>query len=327
MRWLITGVDGFVARHLVVHLLDQPSTEMVWGLAFDGAPPPQFPGHDRLHILRGDVTRRGDVADIVERARPDAVLHLAAQTSVARSWTDPETTYVTNVVGQLNVLEAARAQDVPPTVVVASSSEVYGIGMDGDRPITEETPFAPRSPYAVSKATQDLQAAQYRLAFGLATVRLRLFSHTGPGRPPTFVASGFAAQVAAIEHGLREPVITVGNTSVQRDFTDVRDVVRAWRLAAEGGVPGGVYNVCSGRPVEIQWILGFLLDRTDRAIRVVRDPALTRAGEIPVVCGDPSAARRDFGWRAEIPLERTLEDLLAWWRERPEVLAERLQRR
>ena len=104
MRWLITGVDGFVARHLVAHLLDQPSTEMVWGLAFDGAPPPQYPGHDRLHILRGDVTRRGDIADIVARARPDAVLHLAAQTSVARSWTDPETTYVTDVVGQLNDL-------------------------------------------------------------------------------------------------------------------------------------------------------------------------------------------------------------------------------
>lgn len=315
MRWLITGADGFVAGHLIRRVLDDGEQNRICGLAFNRGSAPNLPEDPRIALRLGDVLDSRDVAEAFAAARPDAVLHLAAQTSVSRSWSDPGATYRTNVLGQLHVLEAAREQAEIPRVVIASSSEVYGPAEATGSPIPEDAPLDPRSPYAVTKAAQDLQAMQYFRALGLPTIRLRLFNHTGPGRPPIFAASSFASQIAAIEAGRQAPEIRVGALDVRRDFTDVRDVARAWVLAAQRGRPGAAYNICSGRSVAIGEIVDHLLGRAAGPIRVVPDPARVRAAEIPELFGDPARAAEELGWSATIALERTLDDLLAWWRE------------
>lgn len=317
MRWLITGADGFVAGHLLPHLLEYEPDAEIFAMVWRDAPDPSRPDdHRRLHIFKGEMTDPAGVTDIVDQVRPDIILHLAATSSVAQSWHDSEKVYHTNILGQLHLLEAARRLKAMPTVVIASSAEIYGReGHDG-QPISEDAPLRPLSPYAVTKSVQDLQAAQYFAAHGLPTVRLRLFNHTGPGRPSHFVASSFAKQIAEIELGLRKPVIQVGNIDVARDFTDVRDIARAWRLAALHGQPGEAYNVCSGRATPIRRILDILLEATDIRIALETDSALLRAGEIRSLCGDRSLFTDTTAWQPSIGLEKTLLDLLQWWRKR-----------
>lgn len=315
MRWLITGADGFVASHLLPHLVEQETDAQLFAMVWRHAPKNSRPvDHPRIQTLHGELTDSASITEIVDQARPDIILHLAAASSVAHSWHDPETVYRTNILGQLHLLEAARSMKTMPTVVIASSAEVYGRDGHDHKPIIEDAPLRPLSPYAVTKAVQDLQAGQYFAAHGLPTVRLRLFNHTGPGRPPHFVASSFAKQIAEIEQGLREPVIQVGNLDVSRDFTDVRDVARAWRLAALHGRAGEAYNVCSGRPTLIRKLLDILLDATDISIDIETDPTLLRAGEIDSLFGDRSMFSNTTGWRPSIELEQTLVDLLQWWR-------------
>ncbi len=314
-RWLITGADGFVAGHLLPHLLEAENNTQIFGMVWREAPRDSWPeAHPRLQILPGELGDAQSITDIVEQTRPEIILHLAAASSVAQSWQDPVPAYQINILGQLHLLEAARSMKSKPTVVIASSAEIYGRdGHDGNA-ISEAAPLRPLSPYAVSKATQDLQAGQYHAAFGLPTIRLRLFNHTGPGRPPHFVASSFAKQLAEIERGLREPVLHVGNLNVARDFTDVRDIARAWRLAALSGQPGEAYNVCSGRPTPIRKILDILLEKTTVEVEIQTDPTLLRTGEIESLYGDSSLFSEATGWQPEIPLEQTLGDLLQWWR-------------
>ncbi len=316
MRWLITGADGFVAGHLLPHLLEQETDAQVFGMVWRHAPQNCWPkDHTRLQVLPGELTDAQSIAQVVEQARPEIILHLAAASSVAQSWLDPEPAYRTNVLGQLHLLESARSMKTMPKVVIASSAEIYGRDGHDGKPISEEAPLRPLSPYAVTKAAQDLQAGQYYAAHGLPTVRLRLFNHTGPGRPPHFVASSFAQQLAEIERGLREPVIHVGNLDVARDFTDVRDIARAWRLAALHGRPGEAYNVCSGRPTPIRRILDILLEETDIKVEVRTDAELLRTGEIQSLYGNRALFSKTTGWQPEIELEQTLIDLLQWWRE------------
>ncbi len=315
MRWLITGADGFVAGHLLPHLLEVESDAQIFGMVWRDAPQESWPeDHPRLQILPGELTDAKSISAIVEQARPEIILHLAAASSVARSWQDPEPAYQANILGQLHLLEAARTMKTLPTVVIASSAEIYGRDGHDGKPISEAAPLRPLSPYAVTKATQDLQAGQYHAAYGLPTVRLRLFNHTGPGRPPQFVASSFAKQLAEIERGLHEPVMHVGNLDVARDFTDVRDIARAWRLAALHGRPGEAYNVCSGHPTPIRRILELLLEKTSSKVEVRTDPSLLRTGEIQSLYGDRTLFCQATGWQPEIQLEQTLTDLLQWWR-------------
>jgi GDP-4-dehydro-6-deoxy-D-mannose reductase len=315
MRWLITGADGFVAGHLLPHLLEVESDAQIFGMVWRDAPRSSWPeAHPRLQILPGELTDAQSMGEVVDQAQPEFILHLAAASSVAKSWQDPEPAYLANILGQLHLLEAARTMKTLPTVVIASSAEIYGRdGHDGNA-ISEEAPLRPLSPYAVTKATQDLQAGQYHAAFGLPTIRLRLFNHTGPGRPPHFVASSFAKQLAEIERGLHEPVMHVGNLDVARDFTDVRDIARAWRLAALHGRPGEAYNVCSGHPTPIRRILELLLEKTNIKVEVRTDPSLLRTGEIQSLYGDHALFCQATGWQPEIQLEQTLTDLLQWWR-------------
>lgn len=316
MRWLITGADGFVASHLLPYLLAANGDDQFAAMVWRELPSTLWPAPtSRLEILPGDMNDPASVRGVINHAQPAVILHLASASSVAESWQDPEPVYRTNVLGQLRLLEAARQLEPMPRVVIASSGEVYGRDGHDGRPIGEDAPLRPMSPYAVSKAVQDLQAWQYHAAYGLPTVRLRLFNHTGPGRPPHFVASSFARQLAEIELGRREPVLRVGDLDVARDFSDVRDVVRAWRLAALEGEPGAAYNVCSGRATPIRRILDTLVDAATAAVDVTTDPALLRTGEIMSLAGDNSAIAEATGWRPEIPLEKTLIDLLEWWRE------------
>lgn len=314
MRWLITGADGFVAAHLIPHVLASDPDSEVWGMVWGKAPRSSWPQpHPRLHVIAAEITDASEVDTIVKETSPDAVLHLASASSVAASWQQPAATYEVNVIGQLHLLEAVRRMARPPTVVIASSAEIYGrIGHKGAA-ISEGAPLSPASPYAVTKAAQDLQAAQYFISHGLRTVRLRLFNHTGPGRPPHFVVSSFAKQIAEINCGRREPVMRVGNLDVSRDFTDVRDVVQAWRLAALVGVPGEAYNICSGRATSIRTILEDLLQHTSQSVDVQIDPDLLREGEIEVLFGDPSRFTALTAWQPEIPLAQTLADLVDWW--------------
>lgn len=315
MRWLITGADGFVGNHLLPYLLEVENESEIWALVWNQAPTKSRPkSNSRLHVVPVEITEAEEVRKIVTAAQPEIILHLAAASSVAQSWSDPTPAYQINVLGQLNILEAARQLPSPPRVVIASSSDIYGRDQHEGRPISEKAALRPVSPYAVTKSAQDLQAFQYFSAHGLATIRLRLFHHTGPGRPSEFVGSSFAYQIAEIEKGVREPIMKVGDLSVARDFSDVRDVVRAWWLAALHGAPGEAYNICSGRPVAIRHLLDTLLGFSRKEIEVKTDSTLLRKGEIKVLFGDPTLFNSATGWQPEIPLEQTLADILEYWR-------------
>ncbi len=317
MRALITGINGFVGPWVAAELLRGDPDIRIWGMAWGDAgrePLAELEG-PRLEVVDGDLSDPPSLAAVLDRARPEVVLHLAAASSVAGSWTSPARVLEINAVGQVHLFEALLASAAErPRVVVASSAEVYGRVPQDRVPVTEDAPLEPVSPYGVSKAVQDLLARQYHVAHGLDTVRLRLFNHTGPRRPPHFFASGFARQIADIERGRRPSRIAVGDLEVVRDLTDVRDVARAWRLAALHGASGEVYNVCSGRAVKVGEVLHRLLALAGTEIEVEGDPALLRSADVPVLVGDPSRFARATGWSPSIPLERTLADLLDWWR-------------
>lgn len=316
MRVLITGADGFVARHLIAHLREQNPSDEITALVWDKSPQEAWPSESPgLRVVPIELRDAEQVRTIIKETRPAVIYHLAAASSVQQSWENPTLIFQTNIFGQLHLLEASRALTQAPRVIIASSGEIYGREGHGGQPIAESAPLRPRSPYALSKATQDLQARQYHEVFGMPTIRLRLFNHTGPGRPSNFVSSDFARQIAEIEAGIRPPVMRVGDLSVARDFSDVRDVARAWRLAADSGEPGEAYNVCSGRATRIGELLEILLDLSEVKIGVEVDPERLRPGEIPVILGDPTRFKEATGWEPTIPLEQTLSDLLNYWRE------------
>jgi len=311
MRVLITGVTGFVGHYLADYIANVAPEAEVWGLVSD-AEPGEAP--HTVTAVSGDLTDFPSLVAAVEQARPEIAFHLAASSSVSSSWERPGRVLEVNAVGTVNFLEALRMLGEAPRVVVSSSAEIYGPVPADLQPIREDSPLRPVSPYAVSKASLDLIAAQYHDGFGLPTVRLRLFPHTGPGRSFQFVASSFARQIARIERGLSPPRLAAGNLDAIRDFSDVRDVVHAYWLAATDGRAGEAYNVCSGRGVAIRDMLGLLLGRSPAEIEIEVDPGRLRPADIPMLVGDGSRFAAMTGWRPEIPLEQTLDDLLDWWR-------------
>jgi GDP-4-dehydro-6-deoxy-D-mannose reductase len=249
MRVLITGVTVFVGPFLAAELAGEPEVEL-FGMAWNGndqATAALLP--PTLQTLTGDITDDGSIHAVLEAARPEVVVHLAGASSGAAAWRRPAECLEINALGTLRLLEGIRRLGLDTTTIVASSGEVYGSADDEAHPLTEDSPLRPLSPYAASKAAQDLVAAQYPRAYGMRVIRLRLFNHTGPRHPEMFVASSFARQIARIERGLQEPVLEVGNLDARRDFVDVRDVARAYRLVARHEVRGDVFNVCSGRRV------------------------------------------------------------------------------
>jgi GDP-4-dehydro-6-deoxy-D-mannose reductase len=308
---LVTGVSGFVGPHLARALV--ASEARVVGLGVEPEPPAGVP-LESWHFA--DLRDPSAVARAVALAQPDAVVHLAGQSSAARSFEDPAATFEANVTGTRNLLEAVRGRAPMARVLVVGSSEAYGPQPDGSR-AGEETPFAPVSPYAASKAGADrLAEASAQGEEGLDIVRVRAFSHTGPGQSAVFVVPSFAQQIAAIEAGRAEPVLRVGNLEVVRDISDARDVVRAYVALLEQGTRGAAYNVCRGEGVKLTEVVRRLVALSRVAIRIEVDPARLRPADIPWLVGDPSRIARDTGWRCEIPLERTLGDVLEEWRGR-----------
>lgn len=312
MRILITGISGFVGPFLAQHIAETAPEAEIWGLVW-AADPAQAPSSVRQ--VAGDLTDITSLTIALGQVRPNIIFHLAAASSVASSWNHPGRFLEVNAVGTVNLLEVARTLDLDTRVVVSSSAEVYGAVPADRQPITEDSPLEPLSPYAASKAAQDLLTAQYFHGYGMPTIRLRLFHHTGPRRPTQFVASSFAHQIARIERGLDPPRLAVGNLEAIRDFTDVRDIARAYWLAAIRGIPGDAYNVCSSRSTSIRRILDMLLALSEVEVEIEVDPARLRAADIPCLVGDYSKFSDTTGWAPEIPLVQTLGDLLNWWRE------------
>ncbi len=318
MRLLLTGAGGFVGGHLVQHLgRERPDVE-VFGLVLPQGGISWGTGAG-MSVLEADLNDPAATAAVVEAVRPDAVVHLAGQSSPHLSWIDPGGTLRTNVMGVVHVLDAARRLGLRPAVVVVGSAEEYGQITAEELPLDEETPLRPSSPYAVSKVAQTALAFLYGPAGGMRVVATRTFHHTGPGRGETFAESSFARQIAEIEAGRRPAILKVGNLDAVRDFADVRDVVRAYWLLLEKGVGGTVYNVCTGRGRRIGDLVELLLACSRVRVEVRVDPERLRPSEVPVQVGDPSRLQAATGWQPRIPLEQTLRDLLADWRARLQV--------
>jgi GDP-4-dehydro-6-deoxy-D-mannose reductase len=291
MRALVTGAGGFVGRHLVDHLNAQ-GDDVVAATRRDGP-----------DLLDADAWPA-----YVRSHRPAAVYHLAGQTSVAASWGDPRRTLRANAEGTLNVLDASWEAGVE-RVLVVSSADVYGPVSEADLPLREDAPLRPASPYAASKAAAEQLAIQAWVGRGLGVVRVRAFNHTGPGQHPRFVAAGLAERVASNELTGHD-VVPVGDLSARRDFLDVRDVVRAYRLVVAEGQPGEVYNVCSGLDRPIAALAEALLTRARRPMHLEVDPALARPADIPVLRGSNAKLAAAVGWVPAIPFEDTMAALL-----------------
>jgi GDP-4-dehydro-6-deoxy-D-mannose reductase len=297
VRALITGAGGFAGGHLAAHC--------------------RASGDRVAEVTRGTGTDLLDARaarEAVSGSAPHVVYHLAARAHVGESWEDPGRFLQENLAMALNVLEAVRAEAPEATVVAIASGELYGV--PAALPVREDAPLRPQNPYAVSKASADLLAGFYADAHGLRVIRPRAFNHAGPGQEPIYAIASFARQAAEAAWRGDDPIVfRTGNPDTRRDYTDVRDVVRAYRLLAERGEPG-VYNVCSGRSTSAREILELLARAAGAGLDHRVDPALVRAHEVMEVRGDPSRLRAATGWEPEIPLERTLADTVAWWRER-----------
>ena len=313
LKALITGISGFVGSHLAEYLLANTDWEVAGTV---------YGPYDNIADLCGtlelypaELSRLDVMTFVLEQSQPDAVFHLAAQPLVSVSRRDPWGTIETNVRMQLNVLEGVARVQPQCRVLAGASSEEYGLVSEQDLPIDEDTPLRPLNPYAVSKVAQDLLGLQYHLSHKLDVVRVRPFNHIGPRQRIGFVAPDFASQVARVERGLQPPVMEVGNLEARRDFSDVRDVVRAYHLLVTQGRSGQVYNVGSGESHSVQDILDTLLSMTDVEIEVRQDPKRMRPSDVPEVICDATRIRQDTGWQPAISFEQSLADILNFWRQ------------
>jgi GDP-4-dehydro-6-deoxy-D-mannose reductase len=264
-----------------------------------------------------DVADAGAVAAVLRAVRPDRMVHLAGASSVGRSFAEPLETWAVNLGGALGVLEALRLEAPATPALIVTSGEIHGRVPVADLPVHEGTPLRPVSPYGASKAAADLAAAQYRAAYGLPAIRVRAFNHVGPGQDPRFVLPNVARQIARAEREGRDAVeVRVGNVDTRRDFTDVRDMVRAYALLLERGDPDAVYLACTGRSLAVRELIEGLVPLARTRVTFASDPGLRREGEQPDLYGSPARLRADTGWEPEIPLQTTLADTLDWWRER-----------
>lgn len=322
MRTLITGITGFTGIHLAEYLssqdrdndnIDLYGIDIVRNVSKDAQPIKDL---DNVKVLTCDILDEGEMKKTVKDIKPDSIFHLAGLTFDPNSRESPEKFYITNVFGTINLLEAVRQLRIDPLIHIACSSAEYGLILGNENPIKETNPFRPISPYAISKLAQDMVGYQYYKNYGLRIIRTRAFNITGPGEREDFVCSNFACQIAMIEKGKQEPIIYVGNLEAERDFLDIRDVVKGYWLASDKGIPGEVYNVCSGKAYSIGEILDILLQMTKNDIIVRQDSKRRRPSDIPLQVGSFEKLRKQTGWKPIIPLEETLKDLLNYWRQK-----------
>lgn len=307
----ITGISGFAGSFLAEYLLEKGYqvggsyiSENVQNL--DAIK--KDLSLDRVNLLEYDQIEKS-----LQKFSPDIIFHLAALTSPAESFKEPSRVFTNNISAQINLFESVRNSNISPRILITSSAEVYGLISENDLPITEKTELRPGSPYAVSKIAQDYLALQYFLSYGMDIVRIRPFNHIGPRQTDQFVVASFAKQIAEIEKK-GEGKIKVGNLEAKRDFTDVRDMVKAYEVLAVSGESGGVYNVGSGKSHKISEILNMLLDLSSKQIEIEIDPSKLRPSDVPDIRSDNQKIEK-LGWRPEISLEKTLKDTLDYWRD------------
>jgi GDP-4-dehydro-6-deoxy-D-mannose reductase len=293
MRALITGGKGFVGHWLAAHLKDNGDEVVVID-------------------IETDVSDAAAIGRVMTDVAPEAVYHLAAMTHVGESWEHPSQVLKVNVLGTAELLAAARILPRQPTVLVVSSAEVYGVVTPAQLPLNEDTPTAPATPYAASKLAAEAVALQAWRGYGQPVVVVRPFNHIGPGQSPNFAVPALAKRIVEARRA-GEGSLRVGTLSTRRDFTDVRDVVVAYRLLIERGQPGVLYNVCSGRDVAISEVADQLLELAQADLELIVDPELVRPVDVPVLRGDPSRLHQATGWSATIPLATTLADVLTSW--------------
>lgn len=307
---LIIGAAGFVGPYLAEHLSEE------YGMQVYATKRSHGRTEDikaEMHYL--DILNKEEIVDLLYKIRPDYIFHLAAQSSVALAWKDLGRTIDVNIKGSVNVLDAVRDLYYKPRVLLVGSGEEYGHIKEGETPISEDNHLRPGNPYAATKVCQNMIANIYATAYDMELVMVRAFNHIGPKQASIFVVSDFCRQVVEIEKGLREPVMMVGNLKAMRDFTDVRDVVRAYALLAKHGQAGETYNVGSGHAVEIRAVLDLIIAQSEVDVEVRVDPNKIRPVDVPIIEADTTKLREATGWEQRIPLEQTIRETMEYWRQ------------
>jgi len=315
MKVLITGITGFVGSHLAEYVLNLNEDHDVYGLCRWRSPKDNLTKvYNKINVLEADLLDLSSLVRHFKSVKPHIIFHLAAQSYVLTSFNSPAQTLWTNVIGTTNLLEAVRITEIDPIIHICSSSEVYGQVKKEDVPIKETCPFRPSSPYAVSKVGEDMIAYQYWLSYGMKTIRTRMFTHTGPRRGDVFALSAFAKQIAAAELDLKEPVIHVGNLDSVRTICDVRDAVKAYWIMVQKCNAGEVYNIGGNQTLTIKEALEKLLTFSKKKCEIKVDPKLLRPSDVTLQIPSTEKFRKETGWEPEIPLEKTLKDILDYWR-------------
>jgi len=311
---LITGMSGFAGSFLAEYLVSLNNASVV-GTTYSTFSPNLSAVEKQIRLEQLNLMDAPAVRTLIADIKPEIIYHLAALAAPAKSFENPSEIITNNITAQLNLFEAVRLEKIENTrILITSSAEIYGLVAVEDLPIDENTRFIPTNPYAVSKIAQDFLALQYYLTYKMPIIRVRPFNHIGPRQAPAFVVAKFAKQIAEIEKGLIPAVILVGRLDAKRDFTDVRDMVRAYVALMEKGIPGEAYNIGSGTSYKINDILNMLLSLSPVHIDIKADPSLLRPADNPELICDAGKMQKITGWKPEISLEKTLRDTLDYWR-------------
>jgi GDP-4-dehydro-6-deoxy-D-mannose reductase len=311
---LITGAAGFVGGYLAEYLLSSHEFE-IHGTYHSNESLQRSSVKDTIRFHHTDLEQKESIISLIHEVKPDFIFHLAAQANVPESFRDPIKTFHADIDSQVYLLDALRSVDMLHTrVLIVGSAEEYGYVKPEELPINELTPFRPANPYSVSKIAQDYLALQYVISYKMPLIRVRPFNHIGPRQKTGYVTTDFAKQVAMIEKGEMEPVIKVGNLEAKRDFTDVRDMVKAYTFLLQKGESGESYNIGSGESHKIQEILDIFLSLAKVKITIEIDQEKLRPSDVPEIICDPKKVNKVTGWKAEIPFERTLQEILDYWR-------------
>lgn len=321
MRVLVTGAGGFVGGHLVLALVDRGHHVVAGGIQDSN-----FKFQREIEIFNFDITDYLSIEQIISKIKPDAIIHLAAQSMVKRAWEEPAGTITVNTIGTINLLKAVKEHVPHAKIINIGTSEEYGLTGKKGEPLEEHYDCLPQNPYAVSKLAAGQVALQLAKKDSLNVIHVRPFNHFGPGQQLGYAVSDFASQIAQIEQGLCPPVIKVGDLSAQRDFTDVRDVIDAYITLLEKKVESGIYNVCSGKPRSMNEILDFLIQQSRIPITIQVDQDRLRPSDVPLFVGSASKIKKAVGWEPKRKFEDSLLETLEWWRKREMVAAATLKK-